>query len=396
MKLFPEQEHGADWLAARKRAYLADGCGTGKTVQLVAAAYLLASIYDVRPLVICPAIARTMWDRHWRAWGGRNDVPVWSYDQLVRHYDDVPPHNLLVLDEAHRATSLTAKRTAAALRLANRAERVWLASATPMRPHVGGLYPMLRAVWPDKLRALKIRSYAGFLERYASAVLPMRVGGRIVGEKILGVKNAPELNALLDEIMLRREHIASLPELMIEEFWLPRTLTAAAVGTDASERRALGADKAAVVGPQLAQELNDDAYEKIVIAAWHHDALDAISAALGGIAHVRIDGNTTPRQREERQDAFENVDGVRAMLVQIEAAGEAISLTAASEIALVEQSWEPDQNWQVIKRIHRTGQGRRCRARLFYADCEMDRAVATSNARKIRERGHIIYGRSGE
>ena len=87
--LRPSQETGASWLAARRRGYLADLPGFGKTPQLIIAANRVGVEH---PLVICPAIARDMWSRQWQRWGLPSVTPqVLSYDALVRLEGAVQP-----------------------------------------------------------------------------------------------------------------------------------------------------------------------------------------------------------------------------------------------------------------------------------------------------------------
>lgn len=87
MTLFPHQEEGAQALAGKRRLYLGDEPGTGKT-HTAARALSLAGVRA--PLVVCPAIARTHWvqvlcefgysmDDKWRS--------ALSYDAVVHGGD---------------------------------------------------------------------------------------------------------------------------------------------------------------------------------------------------------------------------------------------------------------------------------------------------------------------
>jgi SNF2 family DNA or RNA helicase len=73
------------------------------------------------------------------------------------------------------------------------------------------------------------------------------------------------------------------------------------------------------------------------------------------------------------------------------AVGTAISLTSSHEVVLVEQLWNPEENLQAVKRIHRIGQEHPCRARMFFAPSSIDDAVASVLARKMRLLGEIFH-----
>ena len=60
-----------------------------------------------------------------------------------------------------------------------------------------------------------------------------------------------------------------------------------------------------------------------------------------------------------------------------------MNMQAAPEIVLVEPDWVPDVNAQFIKRIHRIGQDKPCRARLFTVPGTQDDAVMSGLAKKI-------------
>lgn len=111
--------------------------------------------------------------------------------------------------------------------------------------------------------------------------------------------------------------------------------------------------------------------EKLVVFAHHRDVIDAIDKAfrveaghVGAprkawhISVARVDGNTRDRQAEV--DIFQHNPHCRLFIGQIQAAGTGITLTAASTVLMVEQSWVPAENAQAAMRIHRIGQKNAC------------------------------------
>lgn len=71
---------------------------------------------------------------------------------------------------------------------------------------------------------------------------------------------------------------------------------------------------------------------------------------------VVVTGDTTSLQRQKSVDAFQNNKRCRVFIGQIQAAGVAITLTAASRVIFVESDWVPGIIDQAIDRCHRIGQ----------------------------------------
>jgi SNF2 family DNA or RNA helicase len=403
--LYPYQEEGRDYLAANRRAYLGDDPGLGKTVQAAVAAQVVGA---QRPLVICPAIARATWRRIWPQWCG---VPlsVWSYDQVRNHAP--PRHDLLILDEAHYCAHTSAKRTHAALLLANRASRVWLLSGSPARNHVGELYPALRAVWPDLLDGAM--PYERFLERFCQTV-PTRWG-----LKVVGVKDRGGLCTILSRIMLRRrlqdvdlelpplrweqtdleigeaerEELRESLEGLPEYRRLCELLAAGELpdeGEMATVRRYVGIMKAEPVAELVREVLDGDLTRKVVVMAYHRDVIELLRAHLSDYEPVVIHGGTSQRAREAAESNFQHAACNRVFIGQTTAAGQAITLTAGNEIIIAEPAWSPEDMRQAVKRIHRIGQTRACRARVCVLPGTIDEAVERVRLRKLRNLGEVI------
>jgi SWI/SNF-related matrix-associated actin-dependent regulator of chromatin subfamily A-like protein 1 len=136
-ELHPFQRAGVRYALARRRTFIADEQGLGKTVQA------LATIEhdDAFPaVVICPASMKLVWERESKHWlpdrtvavlGGRTDevwteetaaaeIIVLNYDILDWHADrlaEIQPR-ALILDESHYVKNARAARTKAALELA--------------------------------------------------------------------------------------------------------------------------------------------------------------------------------------------------------------------------------------------------------------------------------------
>jgi SNF2 family DNA or RNA helicase len=406
MRLYPYQDEGVKRLGAilalHRRAYLADAMGLGKTAQAIVA----LSYYDARRvLAITPASARENWYREWKTWGpGGGGFAAVSYaaTDLRRGRIHGGDWDAVILDEAHYAKSMRAKRTRAALTVARDAPRALLLSGTPMPNHPGELYAPFKYLWPEMLRP-QFRTQTRWLNYFCQYV------NTRYGPKIIGVKNGAVLRRMLNRVMVRRklEDVAlDLPPLRVTLHTLPkdagfeRALREAGIDADklrvalenersaddpstSRARRLLGEYKAPRIGEIIAAELDDGAYQKIVVLYYHRAVGETLRKAFAPFGVVGFDGQTPSGLRQAAVDNFTNDPRCRVFLAQQTSAGEAINLQAASEIVLVEPAWSPDANRQAVKRVHRIGSKHPVRARIFGVAGTIDAAVMGTIAQKV-------------
>jgi SNF2 family DNA or RNA helicase len=353
--------------------------------------------------VICPAAAKGNWEREAGIWHPDLRLHTASYASLQYHQLESPAliGDAVILDEAHYVKSKKAKRTKNALALAKRVPRSILLSGTPMPNHPGELWTVFSALWPELLGD-DTRTYMKWFNHFCKWRQTQ------YGPKVYGFKNAPELKAMLAEVMLRRklrDVALDLPPLRVTLDLLPcnaksfeamlaadpdarsilKALQTEQVKQDPSTsrvRRLIGEYKAPHVAEKLAVELEEEQYEKIVVLYHHTTVGDTLQRALDQFGVVRLDGKTPATQRQNRVDQFTNDGDTRVFIGQQTAAGEALNLQAASELALVEPAWTPDANRQAIKRIHRIGQDAPCRARVFAVAKTLDESVMSALAQK--------------
>ena len=386
LNLYDFQRTGVDFLKGKARAYLADTMGLGKTVQAAVAAKELGSR---NTLVVAPASALENWKREWEEWGPSENtrLEVISYgmfEKVRRRNPSFLLSDLLIIDEAQYCKTHTAQRTVAALHLAQEAPVSWLLSGTPMLNHPGELYAPIAALWPGVLRQLGLRNHDEWFNFFCKWRTTQ------YGKRVYGVKNGELLRPFLDRIMLRRkvsDVALDLPPLRVTLHRLTRDDAFASQITGeetATQRRLLGEYKAPFIAALVKQELEDGEYDKVVIGAHHRDTLACFNKALAKFEPIGFDGTTPVAKRQPMIDAFTNDPTRRIFIVQQTAGGVAINLQAAPEIILAEPDWVPDVNAQFIKRIHRIGQNKPCRARIFTVPGTLDDSVMSGLARKIQ------------
>ena len=115
-------------------------------------------------------------------------------------------------------------------------------------------------------------------------------------------------------------------------------------------RRHTGAVKAEAVIKAVKDEF-DGGLDKIVLAYWHRDVGQILKKGLAGFGIAQIDGSTPANERGEAEQRFLNDAHTRVFLAQIQAAGEAIDLSSASELLFVETSLVPKDMAQMSRRI---------------------------------------------
>lgn len=416
------QVEGAHWLAKNAHAILGDDMGVGKTPQAILACDLVGAR---RVVVLCPAIGVINWQREFDRWSLTTpELLVISYDKLVankRTRDAVRKFcpDTLVLDEAHYLKSIEAKRTkrvygqfAHNTGLAQIPKRVWLLTGTLTPNHVGELWTHLSCFWPELIDRI---SYAEFLDRYTvQAVTPF-------GSKVVGNKDVSEIRAILQKIRLRRraeDVLEELPPLVwqdtvlikpakampaldelenhedIQELW--RVLEAADESATralltaeepialATIRRLTAIIKAPLVGAQLAEELTNNAYDKVVVFVHHREALRLVAEALAAFLPAIVEGGQRDDLRQAGIDRFQRDDSCRCCIVQLQAGYHTITLNAAAQVVFVEQAWTPSVNVQAAKRAHRFGQKRPVFVRNFGLAGSIDAAVAQVLSRKTK------------
>ena len=383
MNLYDFQRIGVDFLKTVRRGYLGDTMGLGKTIQACVAAKEIGSR---NTLVVAPASALENWRREWDDWGPSIcSFTVVSFSSLIRSpLAQRLINDLVIVDEAHYCKTHTAQRTVAAMRVAQQSPRSWLLSGTPMPNHPGELYAPIAALWPGVLRQLGLRNHEEWFNFFC------KWHSTQFGRRVYGVKNGELLRPFLDRIMLRRklEDVAlDLPPLRVTLYRLPHdhNFNQYVSGAEtATQRRILGAYKAPLIADIISQELDDQQYNKIVIGAYHHDTLALFNKKLERFNPLGFDGNMPVPKRQPIIDTFTADPTRRIFIVQQTAGGVAINLQAAPEVVLAEPDWVPDNNAQFIKRIHRIGQDKPCRARIFTVPGTMDDSIMSGLAVKIR------------
>jgi superfamily II DNA or RNA helicase len=432
------------------RLLLADEVGLGKTIQ---AGFVLAELRAraslERALIVVPVGLRDQWAEELRerfdldvtvadaAWlrravsGLPRGVNPWAAPGLYLCSLDFIKRaealqalerlvwDALVIDEAHRAAAGT-DRGGAAARLARRARRVVLVTATP---HAGedvafswlcglGALPdepdqavtMFRRTRAQvgvavdrRVHLLRVRITAAerhmhvLLDRYAREVLrENQRGDARLALTILKKRALSSPSSLAHSAVRRAELLAGLAADSPSQIPLPFSddafdqtdedlpsdthLGAPGLASAARERTWLGAIANAARTAAAAESkvcalvrLVRRAHEPIIVFTEYRDTLDRLAAALRAVAPTAIlHGGLTAADRRAALSRF----GTREarVLLATDVAGEGLNLQGMSRAVVnVELPWNPMRLEQRIGRVDRIGQRRRVHAINFLA-----------------------------
>jgi SNF2 family DNA or RNA helicase len=104
---------------------------------------------------------------------------------------------------------------------------------------------------------------------------------------------------------------------------------------------------------ELIDEMGD---QKLVVFSCFEEYISYLDTHLKDIPHITITGKTSPDHRVELANKFQNDDSIKLALGTIKVMGEGITLTAASNVILMDRWWAPSVNDQAVDRLHRIGQ----------------------------------------
>lgn len=435
MTPLPTQLSGARFLASERHALLADEPRCGKTGAAILACDLTLA---ERILVVTTASGRGVWLRGFADWSVfdrdtaviRTDRPKATDVTIVGWPNLTNPKvaaallqndwDVLVLDEDHFAKSFDAKRTQAVygvlkdggqhldnLRaLYARAKRVWPLTGTPMPHSPADMYVRLRALAPSRLAADPAKGWPDvteqedFLTRYTIRK-PKKLSQFNTIMVVIGGRNLEELRERLRGFMLLRTQqdvgirapiydtlpfVVSAKERAMADGDADRKAILDAAGTGDTRsleihlgplRRITGEIKASHVVDAVKDEFASG-LDKIVLAYWHKNVGAALLDGLSKFGVTGIDGSTPAAQRQKNVDAFSKPNGPRVFLAQIEAAGEAIDLSAAAELWFVETAMSPKSMKQMSLRVTNYNQHRQAVVRVCTLAGSIDEALQAS------------------
>ncbi len=434
-ELWPFQKADIEYALRRRNTLVGDQPGLGKTPVAICYANEIAA---KRILVLCPANIRLQWVRRIREWTtmrwpyhvhailhGRSGVhptaewTVVSYDlarseaigkQLARgHYD------LLILDEAHYLKTIDSRRTRSIFGggdnpafepIANRSAAILGLTGTPLPNRPREAYTLARGMCFD---AIDFASEEHFRHRFNPSLARVSDSGKVWVDERAGRESELQ-NRLRANFMVRHLKREVMPQLKMPIYDIiqldetgpvkqaleaeslldidPENLEGAnaeVLGQIATVRRMMGI----ALAPQIAEYIDmliEGGEEKLVVFGWHIQVLDILQERLAKHGIVRIDGSTSPNQREKRVKKFIDERSCQICLGNIQSMG--IGTDGLQEVSchalIAEPDWTPGNNVQAFDRLDRGGQTRQVQGDIFVAPNSIAERVLASALRKMQ------------
>jgi hypothetical protein len=413
--LHPFQRAGVRYALARRRTFIADEQGLGKTVQALAT----IEADDAFPtVVVCPASMKLVWERESRHWLPNRRVAVldgrteatWTEETLgaeivVLNYDILDWHaemlmslepRALILDESHYVKNPRAARTKAALELSGQlpddALRLAL-TGTPILNRAEELVSQLRVIG----RLKDFGSGARLTRRFRAAGSDDRLHWNLRAHCYVRRTKAqvlPQLPAKRHDtvpVLLSNEHEYRLAERDVIA-WL-QTLPLDLRTIDAKVAAALRAEQLVRLNnlrqlaasgklPTALAWIGDflESGEPLVVFAEHIATQKAVLERFPKALHIL--GGDSSQARQRAVDGFQAEDGPQLIVCSLKAASQGITLTRASNVAFLELDWTPARHDQAEDRLHRIGQDSAVTAWYLLAPDTIDETMAELLERK--------------
>ncbi len=438
-ELLGYQRAGVAYATEKKKCFIADGMGLGKTLEALASIEWSAARGNPAfpALVVCPPLLLLNWkaeiekffphrtvnmvkDR--KAWPETQaDYLLIGYSNIHHWKSQLIDFHSYVFDESQYVKNPEAQRSRAAVQIAKTCVEgglVLCLTGTPItnRP----------AEYANQLNLIgKLKEFGGkwgFYKRYCNAFRD-----RFGHWHFEGSSNLEELNdRLRATCYIRRTKPEVMPELppIRHAEWLidpdakvmrdyrkaeenivefvanraaeiaeelgqsPRSAAVRArFRAEASEhlvrlavlKRLAAMAKLPAVVEWVETAIEDG--EKVVVAAHHRDVVDALAAKFGGL---KIQGGMSPEAVERVKAKFQTgtLEEAPVIVLSIQAAKTGHTLTAAQNVLFVELPWSPADVDQVASRCHRIGQTGSVQATYALAADTIDEAIFALIGRK--------------
>lgn len=394
---------------------LADEMGLGKTPQALQVAACIGVVTFARVAIICLANSRKMWFDHLygnfdhkpnpiERWGGgladrpcdvlysgvkeqihSNNHLICSYSLAAKVLLGAGNFDFIILDEIQALGSPDTKQTFAVLEFCKRqvagGAKVLGLTGTWLKNCPIEIWPILHAIGPQFFKDM---SYKDFAYRYCQPWRHPKTGRLIVE----GFKNTEELQYNLRALCMTRREVkevrGDLPDPIFSHVQLEhkgeeleQKLKAEheiyeylekvkgimklkpgvnlKLGEYSRIRKELAEYKAPIISKYIRRKVMPT-LDKVCVFCHTVYLAKYIEEELKDFGAVRITGETPAKKRDEIVERFQTDPECRVFVGNIQAAGVAITLTAASTLLFAEASWVPGDNDQVIGRLRRHGQ----------------------------------------
>lgn len=361
------QLEGVKFLLDRKRAFLTDKPGLGKTLQAALAAkppvlifaptYLTYNWYNfLKEVIPASATLKLVSGSKLQRLTALVDNPTdWTICnvEMLRDYKFEQEYHTLIIDEAHHLRGRNSQQTLGALDLGQRVENVYLLTATPILNRPDDLYSQLRMIDPKNFS-----SYWQFINAHCKVVQEP------FGPKVLGAR--PSLKPTFERYNLGRTYSdveMELPDLVSDvitieppddfkklyrnlrdSYYVPgRELYENALEVLQALRKLTAPQK---LKPLLSLLTDTDALAGTVIFSWYKETARNIAELL---EIPCVTGDMSPKER------LAVAKSAPCISATISSMSEGVDLSHLHTIVFFELDYVPGTLYQALSRVRRHG-----------------------------------------
>ncbi len=408
-RLYSYQREGALFALNAGRCLIGDDMGLGKTIQALAAAELMAKLFNIhKVLIVSPTSLKYQWKTEIEKFSGRtvrvieglnhqrkqiygaeSFYKLVNYELIFRDIDMIREWapDLIILDEAQRIKN-------------------WKTRTAQYVKQLESTFAMVLTGTPIENRIEDLHSIVEFIDRRHLGPLYRFVHNhRIVddGGKVIGYRNLQSVRNSLKNVLIRRkkdEVLKQLPERIDKNFFVPMTKEQRVIHDEnyeivvklvakwrrykflceADQRRLQIAlnfmrmaadntylvDKKTIHGPKIEElevvlkELIFESGEKVVIFSQWLRMTELVEHVLkrNKIGYVHLNGSVPSKQRKGLMSQFRE-DPECKVFLSTDAGGVGLNLQSGSVVINMDIPWNPAVLEQRIGRVHRLGQRRK-------------------------------------
>jgi hypothetical protein len=135
--------------------------------------------------------------------------------------------------------------------------------------------------------------------------------------------------------------------------------------------------------------------DKLILGCWHKMVINDLMERYGKIA-LKIDGSVTDKNRQMAEDRFQTDSKIKIIILQIDAGGEGLTLTASKSVGIIECPDTPGQIIQFCDRAHRKGQTEQVTIYFPFANGTIENIVADRIEESFRSMSMILDGKESK
>jgi SNF2 family DNA or RNA helicase len=401
---FDHQKVTASYVSIRKKAFVFNEAGTGKTSAVIwAADYLMRLGIVKRVLVICPLsimysawrddIFKTAMHRTSMVAHGERDkrakIIQSTAEFVIINFDGVnivskeiydARFDLIIVDEANAYKTATTKRWKTLAKLVNTDTRLWMMTGTPASQSPVDAFGLARLVspnrvpkyvtaWKDKVMYQVTRfKWVPKIDAQKSVFTALQPAIRFTKKECLDL---PDLTYQTREVPISPQ-VAHYYNTLKKQFLIEAAgAQISAVNAAASLSKLLQISGGAVytdkkdildfdISPRLnaMMEVVDETVNKVVVFVPYLHTIEPVSQHLrdNGISTEVIKGEVSAKERAEIIGRFQTQANPRVLVIQPQSASHGITLTAADTMIFWSPVMSVETYIQCIGRIDRVGQ----------------------------------------